>query len=98
MDEEANICTGPITGGVAACSGDSGGPLVLHINNNDVTNNTKDDDSSDGISVESNDGNVTSVILGIVSWGMVPCGEFGAPTVYTKVSAYLDFIYEHMNK
>ena len=26
--EETNFCTGPLTGGLSACSGDSGGPLV----------------------------------------------------------------------
>lgn len=25
---ETNLCTGPLTGGISACSGDSGGPLV----------------------------------------------------------------------
>lgn len=35
------------------------------------------------------------VILGVVSWGMAPCGYKGAPTVYTKVSSYIDFIEEH---
>lgn len=25
-----NICTGPLTGGVSACSADSGGPLVQY--------------------------------------------------------------------
>ncbi|XP_018580338.1 trypsin-1 [Anoplophora glabripennis] len=28
LDLEANICTGPLTGGVGICSGDSGGPLA----------------------------------------------------------------------
>ncbi|KAJ8956739.1 hypothetical protein NQ318_014095 [Aromia moschata] len=28
LDLDANICTGPLTGGVSACSGDSGGPLI----------------------------------------------------------------------
>ncbi|XP_018580342.1 prostasin-like isoform X2 [Anoplophora glabripennis] len=28
LDLKANICTGPLTGGVAICSGDSGGPLA----------------------------------------------------------------------
>lgn len=33
-----NICTGPLTGGVGACSGDSGGPLVQY-NGNEVSFN-----------------------------------------------------------
>ncbi|XP_018580357.1 trypsin-1-like [Anoplophora glabripennis] len=28
LDLEANICTGPLTGGVSICQGDSGGPLA----------------------------------------------------------------------
>lgn len=64
---DTNVCTGPLTGGVSACSGDSGGPLV-----------TKDGDSTTQV--------------GIVSWGMMPCGSVGAPSVYTRVSAFIDFI------
>lgn len=29
FDSASNMCTGPLSGGVSACSGDSGGPLVL---------------------------------------------------------------------
>lgn len=58
-----NICTGPLSGGLSACSGDSGGPL-----------------EQDG------------TVIGIVSWGMTPCGSRGAPSVFTKVSAYIDWI------
>lgn len=35
--------------------------------------------------------------IGIVSWGMMPCGSKGAPSVFTKVSAFVDFINEHIN-
>ncbi|XP_045485912.1 trypsin-2-like [Pieris rapae] len=28
LDRNAHICTGPLSGGIAACSGDSGGPLI----------------------------------------------------------------------
>jgi secreted trypsin-like serine protease len=34
----------------------------------------------------------TSEVVGIVSWGIIPCGSIGSPTVYTKVSAYIDWI------
>ncbi|XP_060810817.1 trypsin-like [Amyelois transitella] len=64
--EYANICTGPITGGIAACNGDSGGPLI--------------------------DIDYVPVILGVVSWGVTPCGEEGAPTVFTNVTDNMKFI------
>jgi len=60
---ENNVCTGPLTGGVGACSGDSGGPLT-----------------QDG------------VLVGIVSWGFIPCGQANAPSFYVRVSAYIDWI------
>ncbi|XP_024935806.1 uncharacterized protein LOC107274845 [Cephus cinctus] len=31
-------------------------------------------------------------IIGIVSWGVVPCGSVGAPSVYTRVSAFNNWI------
>lgn len=31
-------------------------------------------------------------LIGVVSWGIVPCGTTGAPSVYTRVSAYNDWI------
>jgi len=58
-----NLCTGPLTGGISACSGDSGGPLIQH-----------------------------NLIIGIVSWGVIPCGSVGAPSVYVRVSAYIPWI------
>ncbi|XP_067207859.1 trypsin-1-like [Linepithema humile] len=33
--------------------------------------------------------------LGIVSWGVYPCGVSGSPSVYTRVSSYVDWI-EHI--
>lgn len=31
-----------------------------------------------------------NVVVGIVSWGITPCGSPGAPSVYTRVSAFID--------
>lgn len=62
-----NLCTGPLTGGVSACSGDSGGPLVQGAQ-----------------------------LVGVVSWGVMPCGTVGAPSVYVRVSAFIDFIQSTM--
>ncbi|CAD7079201.1 unnamed protein product [Hermetia illucens] len=68
---ETNVCTGPLTGGISACSGDSGGPLVQKENEK-------------------------SVVIGIVSWGYFPCGTIGAPSVYTRVSAFVSWILENI--
>ncbi|PSN50975.1 hypothetical protein C0J52_07624 [Blattella germanica] len=32
------------------------------------------------------------VLIGVVSWGVIPCGSSNAPSVYTRVSAYNDWI------
>ncbi|XP_077290354.1 trypsin-1-like [Arctopsyche grandis] len=41
--------------------------------------------------------NNKTVQIGIVSWGYNPCGTKGAPSVYTKVSSFVDFITEHLD-
>lgn len=66
---ETNVCTGPLEGGISACSGDSGGPL------------TQDGE-----------------LVGIVSWGFIPCGSANAPSVYTRVSAFNGWIGEQIRK
>ncbi|XP_065354168.1 mite allergen Der p 3-like [Calliphora vicina] len=38
-----------------------------------------------------------SVQLGIVSWSIKPCTAAPYPGVYTKVSHYIDWIYNHIN-
>ncbi|XP_018407008.1 PREDICTED: transmembrane protease serine 9-like [Cyphomyrmex costatus] len=37
------------------------------------------------------------VLTGIVSWGIIPCGSAGAPSVYTKVSSYNKWITQKIN-
>ncbi|XP_076763344.1 trypsin-like [Xylocopa sonorina] len=37
-------------------------------------------------------------LIGIVSWGIVPCGTVGAPSVYTKVSMFNEWIQDKMAK
>lgn len=32
------------------------------------------------------------IIIGIVSWGVTPCGTAGFPSVFKKVSAYIPWI------
>ncbi|XP_011063330.1 PREDICTED: polyserase-2-like [Acromyrmex echinatior] len=32
------------------------------------------------------------VLIGIVSWGIIPCGSTGAPSIYTKVSSFIEWI------
>lgn len=36
--------------------------------------------------------NNTTELIGITSWGINPCGFPGAPTIYVKVSSFIDFI------
>lgn len=31
-------------------------------------------------------------LIGVVSWGVSPCGYAGAPSVFVKVSSFVDFI------
>jgi secreted trypsin-like serine protease len=37
------------------------------------------------------------VLTGIVSWGMVPCGQEKYPGVYTNVGQYVDWIEANQN-
>ncbi|XP_033173979.1 lectizyme [Drosophila mauritiana] len=36
--------------------------------------------------------NAPSELIGIVSWGYIPCGVANMPSVYTKVSSFIDWI------
>ncbi|XP_039746653.1 granzyme B-like [Pararge aegeria] len=93
LNKDSNICTGPITGGVAACGGDSGGPLIQMVPKN--KNGSKKDDNNT-VEQTVDDEEKIPVVRGVVSWGMTPCGDKGAPTVYTKISKYIDFINAHI--
>ncbi|CAH2241203.1 jg3268 [Pararge aegeria aegeria] len=113
LNKDSNICTGPITGGVAACGGDSGGPLIQMVPKNKMDHRIEEsevlyddvnDDMHDGSKKDDNntveqtvdDEEKIPVVRGVVSWGMTPCGDKGAPTVYTKISKYIDFINAHI--
>lgn len=37
-----------------------------------------------------------TTIIGIVSWGYFLCGSPGAPTTFTQVSHFIDFIKEYV--
>ncbi|XP_011881048.1 PREDICTED: transmembrane protease serine 9-like [Vollenhovia emeryi] len=39
-----------------------------------------------------------AILTGIVSWGIVPCGTAGAPSVYTKVSKFNDWIEQKVSE
>jgi len=51
---------------------------------------------SGGPLVQLNEGEAT--VIGIVSWGFFPCGAKGSPSVYTRVSAYNDWINNKIEK
>ncbi|GBP55349.1 Trypsin-1 [Eumeta japonica] len=114
LNEISNICTGPLTGGLAACSGDSGGPLVNYQPNtrieekdlmskvgimegSTVETDCKQEDNTCILQGKKYTDTLYPVLIGVVSWGTSPCADEGAPTVYTKVSRYLDFIDSHIN-
>ncbi|KAG5343277.1 TMPS9 protease, partial [Acromyrmex heyeri] len=42
--------------------------------------------------------NKKPVLVGIVSWGIIPCGSRGAPSVYTRVSNFNNWIAQKMRK
>lgn len=65
VDPDANLCTGPLDAGLAACNADSGGPLIQGPFGNEV-------------------------VVGIVSWGLGPCGR--GPDVHGKVSSVIQWI------
>ncbi|XP_063700070.1 trypsin-1-like [Culicoides brevitarsis] len=37
-----------------------------------------------------------NVVVGVVSWGKIPCGSSGKPGVFTLVSSFIDWIQENM--
>ncbi|KAL7286386.1 hypothetical protein TKK_0019340 [Trichogramma kaykai] len=37
-------------------------------------------------------------VVGVVSWGFVPCGGYGAPSVFVKVADFVDWINENVAK
>ncbi|XP_065356660.1 lectizyme-like [Calliphora vicina] len=41
--------------------------------------------------------NAPAELVGVVSWGSIPCGVFNKPSVYTRVSAYVDWVAKIMH-
>lgn len=65
-----------------ACQGDSGGPLVFNLLNKVAPEKGNSQDDR---------------LAGVVSWG-IGCGKYRAPSVYTKVPAFLPWIQAQMAK
>ena len=86
-----NICTGPLDGSQSACKVGSkktcGNSMVLII--------LWFQGDSGGPLVKTNTFDMVEVI-GVVSWGLFPCGGRNAPSVYTRVSAFVDWIHNTM--
>ncbi|CAF4938287.1 unnamed protein product [Pieris macdunnoughi] len=96
LDRNAHICTGPLSGGIAACSGDSGGPLIEMVPSEANDDEAYDDNFEDSDKLRTrNDDSSIPVIRGIVSWGISPCGIEGGPTVFTNVFEYIDFVKQY---
>lgn len=60
---------------------------------------TADTDKSHGICKGDSGGPLVqnNTLIGISSWGVLPCGTKGAPSAYTKVSNYIYWINNHTN-
>lgn len=97
---ETNVCTGPVTGGISACSVrlQTYEKLLLYYKYEILIYQifiyvVQGDSGGPLISNEEK-----PVLTGIVSWGIIPCGTRGAPSVYTGVSNYNTWIQEIINK
>lgn len=36
-------------------------------------------------------------LIGVVSWGHIPCGEVGMPSIFVQVSYFIDWINDEIN-
>ncbi|XP_051158292.1 trypsin-like [Leptopilina boulardi] len=71
------------------------GPSPLHETNvctGPLTGGTSACSGDSGGPLISNITPGSSEVIGVVSWGIIPCGSVGAPSVYTKVASYVDWI------
>ena len=81
FNADSQICAGDVGGGKDACQGDSGGPLVIRTG------------------IGTGTGRPVSVLIGVISYsinfprGAPRCGAPGWPGVYTRVSAYVPWLY-----
>lgn len=83
------VCSGILSGGFDTCQG---GELKYFLVETDIrTNNFCFADSGGPLQIISSDNKCVYEILGITSFGSA-CGISGAPSVYTRVAAYLDWI------
>merc|ERR1712048_181516 len=76
---EAMSCFGHEDGGIDACQGDSGGPLIcLELSTREPASTWSK--------------HINPVLRGVVSWGE-GCARKGKPSVYARVSKYVDWIH-----
>ncbi|XP_063708893.1 trypsin-1-like [Culicoides brevitarsis] len=61
----------------------------------DGSNNVCSGDSGGPLAQKQGEKNI---VIGIVSWGMIPCATPQKPGVFTLVSSYIDWIHENMQQ
>lgn len=101
----SNVCTGPLSGGVSPCNVRSFCMLIVrpaYSFTNCIPILTRESKKlnifcypflqADGGSPLIKYNNGRNELVGLVAWGVLPCGTFGAPAVYTKVSSFIDWI------
>ncbi|KAK0089527.1 hypothetical protein PV325_006860 [Microctonus aethiopoides] len=77
------------------------GPSPLHVTNmctGPLTGGYSACSGDSGGPLILNDSNGSAELVGVVSWGIMPCGSKGAPSVYTRVSAYIEWIQMTISK
>lgn len=96
---ETNICTGPLTGGFSACNVRNQALLhlfsfLLFLWYSIGEFYTFKGDSGGPLILNGS----KPELIGIVSWGIVPCGTVGAASVYTKVYSFVNWIENIISK
>ncbi len=92
VDTRSQFCAGGLdANGRDSCSGDSGGPLLAVGGNENVRHFFNYFMLTFPIF-----SSFQMIQIGIVSFGSTNCGNGVLPGVYTRVTAYLEWVYKHL--